>query len=564
MEEQSDALSSPKAAIPSPGLAAPGSSGLEPASVEEAQRQVGLLLESLSSLHDSPRQAAVMDEIYRAAHSLKTEIDETHFAQVVRIARLIQETVRAVRAERVSVTEALGDALLSAVRAAEESLTAVVAGAPDPGTAASVAEHLAVFLASSSARGTLGARAAAPTAFARVSMGRIEAAGHAARDAFVASDGFSLAAGDAAAVLAAFQSMRKSQERSQKELLDALPEALAMVARGAPPTTLAGDLARRISALGTAAAQFEGSLARFAGRVRDAAESGIRTASLCGDALRRIKKVSLSEAFGGFPKLVRRLASRLSVSIDAEVEPGEMEIDVSTANLAETALRQCLRLSLAPSGRSPAKSGRRGGRTFLAKVDAQAEEGRVSIRLLLEGNVPSEKTLEPGLSPLKARLQRRDAILSFESQQGAQATFTLSFPQTAADAEPPRSYVVGKAGEVTYAIPVTSVDRLIDRTSLSAGGKKLSFIKVGDSTAARAGALVREGSGRTVLLFDSLEGEESLNPTSISEDARISGVSSSARRADGSVALVLDVASFLSSRRSRRRSPKTSPRKPRR
>jgi chemotaxis protein histidine kinase CheA len=544
-------------AEPSSVPAAPGATGLDPVSVEEARRQVKLLLESLASLRDSPRQGAVMDEVYRAAHSLKSEVDEARFEQVARIARLIQEIVRAVRAERVPVTDALGDALASAARAAGESLEATVAGAPDPGSAAAVAGQLAAFLAGSPAGGSSQrAEGAMPITFARVDRGRMEAAEQAARDAFAAAADFSVAAGDVAAVRAAFQSMRESQERSQKDLLDALPEALANVARGAPPTTLAGELARRISAMGTAAAQFEESLARFSGRVRDAARSGSRAASLCGDALRRIRTVALSTAFAGFPKLVRRLAGRLSVTIDAAVAPGEIEIDASWAELAETAFGQCLRASLAPRGRSAAKNGR--GRTFLATVDARKESGIVVMRLVLEGNVPSEESLEAKLSPLSTRLKKRNVVLGIESRRGAQATFSLSFSETAIAAELPRSYVVGRTGDVTYAIPAASVERLIDATPSSArGGQKLSFVKVGDSSTAKAGALVREGRGKTVLLFDSLEGEESLYATSMStEDSTVFGVSSAATRADGSVALVLDVASFLSSRHARKRKPR--------
>jgi chemotaxis protein histidine kinase CheA len=73
----------------------------------------------------------------------------------------------------------------------------------------------------------------------------------------------------------------------------------------------------------------------------------------------------------------------------------------------------------------------------------------------------------------------------------------------------------------------------------------------------RAGVVVSAGGRKAVLLFDKLEGEERLTPAPIEyAGAKTPGMAAAATRADGDVALIIDVASYISAPRAdRKRKP---------
>ena len=74
---------------------------MEEISLDEARRLLTFLAESTDSLRHTNDAGSLPDETYRAAHSLKGELDQAGIPGVVRIARLVQDVVRAVRAGRI-------------------------------------------------------------------------------------------------------------------------------------------------------------------------------------------------------------------------------------------------------------------------------------------------------------------------------------------------------------------------------------------------------------------------------------------------------------------------------
>jgi chemotaxis protein histidine kinase CheA len=73
---------------------------------------------------------------------------------------------------------------------------------------------------------------------------------------------------------------------------------------------------------------------------------------------------------------------------------------------------------------------------------------------------------------------------------------------------------------------------------------------MGGTEAPHAGVVVRAGGQKAVLLFEKLEGEERLSSTPIEyTKAQAPGIVAAAARADGSVALIIDVASYVSAKR---------------
>ena len=85
---------------------------------EDARSQLALLEESLESCREPSEVSAVIDEAYRAAHALKAAVDPQEMPNVDRLARRMQDIVRAARSGSLAVTLELGSVLSSIARVA--------------------------------------------------------------------------------------------------------------------------------------------------------------------------------------------------------------------------------------------------------------------------------------------------------------------------------------------------------------------------------------------------------------------------------------------------------------
>ena len=257
--------------------------------IEDARRQLDFLEEGMHALADTPAAPSLLDEAYRAAHSLKAGFAEAEMPQAARIARLVQDCVQAVRAGRLRASADLGALFVSAARAARDVLDARVAGRMEPGSAAAAASALEHLLARPAASLT-GAeeRPHDPLKLSQVDARQLQAAKAASQTAASAAASFAKTCGDAGRLLASFREMARKQDQASRELLDALPKGLAEAANGVPPTAIAADLAERIAALGATVEDFEESMSRFTGTVRDAATTGARAAAASGVILSRM------------------------------------------------------------------------------------------------------------------------------------------------------------------------------------------------------------------------------------------------------------------------------------
>ncbi len=78
------------------------------------------------------------------------------------------------------------------------------------------------------------------------------------------------------------------------------------------------------------------------------------------------------------------------------------------------------------------------------------------------------------------------------------------------------------------------------------GSEKLQVIAAPGGDVPHAGVVVSAGGLNAVLVFDKLEGEGRLAPAAIDyAGARTPGIAAAAARADGEVALIIDVASYI-------------------
>ncbi|HTO21366.1 MAG TPA: Hpt domain-containing protein, partial [Spirochaetia bacterium] len=212
---------------------------------ESARAQLAGLEKSLESCGEAAEVAALVDEVYRAAHSLKSAVDPMRLPNVDRLARRIQDVVRQARSGAIPVTLELGAVLASIARVARAALDDPQG--PEPLSASSAAatleemlEHPATW---SAPPGFLGR----PFSWSRVEAGRLDAAGDAARSARSAFSAFQKAAEESADVVGRFRAALSEHQRALEALREVIPRAMGAAARGEPTASAAAELGETVS-----------------------------------------------------------------------------------------------------------------------------------------------------------------------------------------------------------------------------------------------------------------------------------------------------------------------------
>jgi chemotaxis protein histidine kinase CheA len=302
--------------------------------------------------------------------------------------------------------------------------------------------------------------------------------------------------------------------------------------------------------LGRIASEFEDSFSSFASRLREAAKKGERVSAAATDAASRIGSIRLAILFDGFPRLVRRHMPKTSSPIEIVVDMRDFEIDTALADTVMTAMNRCAR-ALLDSGpkRSRGPGGKTKGHDNRLHLQAAAEGDEVRVSLSHQGRAAAKEKLEEAVAGMRARLERKGIHVQIDSDNGTNAAFSLRVPRPRGQGSPGGSFVLGRAGDSLYAISVDEVVKCIAAPAgkdYQLGEEKVRVIPMVGTDVPRAGVVVSAGGRKSVLLFDKLEGEERLIPAPIDyAGARTPGIASAAARADGAVALIIDIASYI-------------------
>jgi chemotaxis protein histidine kinase CheA len=542
---------------------------LEGRTAEDALRQLAFLEGSAEALLRSEDHSALMDEVYRAAHLLRGGDDDAGLPQVSRIARLVQDVVRATRAGRLEASPELGTLIASAARAARDAMRASAKGAAEPRAATAAADALDALLSDRKTDAAGDDASQGPVILAPVDARRLAAAIAALGDAGTAATALMRAAVDVAALGAVYREAAARHERDARELLDALPRWLAALASGASTTGIAADLAGRIAALASSPGDLEESLLRVSAVVRDAAGECSRSTAIAASAAAHLRSVRLAPLLSGFARRAERIARSIGRPVVVSVRTADVEIDAGLAELVGAAVTRCARVSLESARRRAPRRGS-GAKTRKDRLTVQAASGKgfTRIRIVFAGDAAPHGTLTRALERTRSRLERRGVGMTIASRRGARVLVVLSLPELAMD-RAAGSYLVARAGAACYAVPIASVVECMETGpkpgGYVSGGRTLAIFRMGTSRDGRAGVVVRGATGNAVLLFDALEGEETLAPAPLEHgDARSAGVHNAAVMASGAVALVLDVEAFLASHDSPARAGAARKRSPRR
>ncbi len=518
---------------------------------ENARHQLALLEKSLGSSRDPAEAPGLLDEAYRAAHSLKSAIDSRRMPNVDRLARRVQDIVRATRSGSLAVTAELGSMLASVARIARDALDSVSAGGAEPSSASSAAASLEEVLAHPGAWTLPPVLSGAPMLWARVEAARLIAAGEAASHSRAASAAFARAAEDSAGITERTLAALAAHELAVQGLREAFPAGLGRAARGESTASVAAELAEMVSGLSVNASELEQSLSRSAAVVREAALLGTRAAEKAETAFGSLRSVRLDALLEDVPRLVRNTARNAGRAVELFQEPTNLEVDAARAETVIILTKSCVRAMIGLS-KNRGRRSRRGAAARAARlsISARASGENLFLRFFLEGSALDGEKLQLALAAVQRRLAREAGILEVESQKGESASILLTIRSAAALMSRSSEFVLARAGDTWYAILASSVVECIEAGLSTPAyvleGASLPTMRMNDTRDPREGVVVKTPRGAVVLLFDVVGGKEvALQTPGGGEAEAIGGISGSVRRADGSSARLVDLAVLL-------------------
>ncbi|HSV56019.1 MAG TPA: Hpt domain-containing protein, partial [Magnetospirillaceae bacterium] len=122
----------------------------------EAQAQVDALEQNILVLENDPGNRDAVDEIFRAAHTLKSGAATVQMAELQGFTHLVEDVLDEIRAGRLKVTEKIVDVLLKAIDLVKSMLDARMSGSVYGGDSSAVRAVLSTFLPSSPSRSPSG------------------------------------------------------------------------------------------------------------------------------------------------------------------------------------------------------------------------------------------------------------------------------------------------------------------------------------------------------------------------------------------------------------------------
>jgi hypothetical protein len=515
---------------------------------ENARHQLALLEKSLGSSADSTGSPALLDEAYRAAHSLKSAIDARRMPNVDRLARRVQDVVRATRSGTLAVTKDLGSVLSSVARIARDALDAVTSGNAEPLSASTAAAALEEMLEHPGTWIAPVALSAQPFRWAKVEAGRLGAAGDAAGEAQAAAAAFVRAAASSADLAERLRSALDAHDQAVKNLREIIPGALATAARAESTATVAAQLAEFVSAVRLNRTDFDDAVAQSVAAVREAAVVGTRAAERAETAFSTLRGVRLDALLEDLPPVAHRGGRDSGREVVFAHEPTNVEIDAARAEEVVSLLKGCVH---ALAGlQTPRRRRAAGAHPTQLSLFARAAGHDLYLRFALDGGAPREEQLNAALAQIRKRIERGGGGLEAETRTGDSASLLLTIRSAAIVTSRSAEFVFARAGDTWYALPASAVVECIEAglsiQEYELDGVRPATLRMNDTREPRQGIAVRTPRGGALLLFDAIGASEgALQTTGTGDSGGMAGISGSVRRPDGSTALLVDLEVLL-------------------
>ncbi|MEA2465139.1 MAG: two-component system, chemotaxis family, sensor kinase CheA [Acidobacteriota bacterium] len=518
--------------------------------LDEAREMLALMEESLVTLEKHPASDDLLNEVFRAAHTLKGSAACVGFDAVVELAHRVEDVLDLVRSRALAFDSSAASTLLSAVDALKLAVRSETEGdASLSHGAIEVMRELAKLQArvnvSAATAGvsedsSLEAAAASGSRSLRVDVRRL--------DRLVDLTG---------EIAIARGRMRQLVETgaSRKELLDSFSES----------DRLYIDLQdvvmqSRMVPLGP-------TLRQHARTVRDIAAATGKEARLVLEGEEVEIDTSMVEHLRG------PLTHMIRNAVDHGIEPPEERVRLGkeasgTIRVRASHDRGSVRIEVIDDGAGIDRTAVLERATALGLVapEARLSEAQVDALLFQPGfstasTVTASSGRGMGMDVVRRNVETVHGRVEIESEHGQGTTITIHLPLTLAIID---GFTVAVSGE-TYIIPLESVLECLafergtaeDEQALTGvtmlHGERLPFVRLRSwfGLAGRAAArenllVVRHGSAQAGLVVDELHGNQQIvvKPLARIFD-RGAGISASALTGTGRVALILDVATLL-------------------
>ena len=520
----------------------------------EAEEQLAALEQGLCGIEQRPEDRELLAEVFRAAHTLKGNAGTVGLHALAARADTIEDALDALRTSRVSASPALVSALLRAVDALRQNLTAAVAG-----DEATDAAHDALFAAVGALLVPGGAGSAVLAPAANEHAGAFAARGAAAEPA--AASSLRIDAAKLDRMLSLSGELSIARVRLRTHLQDAGPDALNQ----ALEAHLEADrLYRELQ-----------------------------------DEIMRARLVPLGPIFRQYQRVLRDLALEHGKRAELLIEGEDVEIDTTVGEHVRGPIMHMLRNALDHGIESPEQRRASGkdpvGRiTLAARRDAShivielRDDGagfcraKIAARaglsndaalddaaLLAHVFAPGFSTAEVrtglsgrgvGMDVVRRNIEALRGVVSIASEEGRGSRVTLRLPLTLAIID---GFFVDAGGE-TYVIPleaVTECQELAPETVRHKGGcgvvdfrgAPLPYLRLRDLFELDAAAperehiaVVRSGDRQAGIAVDALLGQDQAVIKPLGPLFRnVPAVAGSTISGNGRVALILDVAALL-------------------
>ncbi|MBI5444918.1 MAG: response regulator [Deltaproteobacteria bacterium] len=360
--------------------------------LEEAAEHCASLGSALVRLEEDPRDRETLDEIFRAAHTIKGSARMMGFAAVSETAHRVEDLLDAVRSGTVPFEQTLSELLFEAIDAIAGLLDRISAGSPDREPPSELLIRLAAALGRGPSRG--GGETAESGGSRPQEEPVPDAPGGPSRRKPAAPDTVRIGAEKLDDLIRLMGEIVSAQQQN-RQILGELRELVRLSDANLARARARGAVEERE----TAAALLHASAKELSARARDAASLQEILVGELQERSLRMRMLPLATVFETFPRTVRDLAAAAGKAVEVVLEGGETELDRKIIEKLGECLLHMIRNSVDQGIEPPAERLAMGkserGRLSLT---AGYEAGSVVVRLSDDGRgISTERLREKAL-----------------------------------------------------------------------------------------------------------------------------------------------------------------------
>ena len=570
----------------------------------EAFMQVEVMEQNILALEDDPGDQDAIDEIFRAAHTLKGSAAAVQMNELSSFTRLLEDLLDEIHSGKVRVVEENVDILLLSIDVIKAMVASRQNGDVYEEDYSAVSANLELMIAGrgeiepepESAPEPVVKRETSSGSILQVDSRRIDNLLNLVSESVINKATFNWISTQFTEILRNLATAETAYKDSLKGLFDSMPDWLSEIREGRSLKEIKTGINEKTGGLFSIFDDVESQLKGTVGAFRKTAANLGRNTGDLHEAILKIRMVPINHIFSRFPRLGKR--------IDMIIEGEDTELDKSVTEELLDPLMHCVRNSMDHGIESPEVRKNAGkpvegrlllkasneGNTIIIEI---ADDGagidieRVREKAIDRGIIHPDKALsevetfdlifEPGFSTtgevtdisglgvgfdvVRKQIEKLNGSVTVWSKLGEGTRFTIKLPLTL----PIIQGLLVRVGTEIYALPIASVleshritpeeINIIDNyevfnvredvVSILRLGK-LFRIDVKDDSEYNFIVIVGSGDKKMGLMVDALIGEEDVVIKPLKDRYTNSpGIAGATILGDGTVSLIIDVGQLL-------------------